>query len=342
MADEWRRFAVANMVGQEVDGVISSVSSFGAIVDVQRGIEGHLHVTEIATPPPNAPADVVTVGQAVRARIVTLQPERRTLVLSLLGLTQPAGQPTPPKQPNIDSPESVAFLREGPVLAIFKDDPLGDPGLSADDALKMMSGQQQSGPDTDAIDGPSRSADSDWEVFVASHAIGDLVSGSITGVTRFGVTVKLSPPAVGFAHMTKIDGWQAYEEARPSRFVVGSQITARIVALEASARTVGLAIPWRDAPPETPSMVADLPDDDPDPFAPTPLDRAVRRAGLNLLADEIRSALPGMESQEREALEERWAELRSANTEDVFHRLAAEVRQALAQGSPESEGDASD
>ena len=54
-----------------------------------------------------------------------------------------------------------------------------------------------------------------------------------------------------------------------------------------------------------------------------------------------RSALPGMESLELEALEERWADLRCATTEDVFHQVAAVIRQALAQTSPESEGETS-
>ena len=55
-----------------------------------------------------------------------------------------------------------------------------------------------------------------------------------------------------------------------------------------------------------------------------------------------RSAPPGMESLELEALEERWPDLRGAATEDVFQQLAVVIRQALAQTSPESEGEASD
>ncbi len=79
----WSQVDELYHVGQMVEGVISRVTQFGAFVSLDPGIEALLHVSQIADPAPENPAELLREGQTISARIISIEPHRQRLGLSI-------------------------------------------------------------------------------------------------------------------------------------------------------------------------------------------------------------------------------------------------------------------
>ena len=76
-------------VGQLVEGVISRVTQFGAFVSLDPGIEALLHASQISDPPPTDPGELLSEGQTITARIISIEPHRQRLGLSIRDVDDP-------------------------------------------------------------------------------------------------------------------------------------------------------------------------------------------------------------------------------------------------------------
>jgi small subunit ribosomal protein S1 len=88
--DPWQRVVEAYNVGDELSGTVTKVVTFGAFVEIMDGVEGLVHISELAQHHVENPRDVVEPGQEVRVRVLEIDSERRRLSLSLKRV-QPAG-----------------------------------------------------------------------------------------------------------------------------------------------------------------------------------------------------------------------------------------------------------
>lgn len=84
--DPWETVAQRYRVGQVVEGVVTTVTHFGAFVRLEDGVEGLLHVSELGEAGVNHPREVVQEGQRVRVRILNIDPAARRIGLSRRGL----------------------------------------------------------------------------------------------------------------------------------------------------------------------------------------------------------------------------------------------------------------
>jgi small subunit ribosomal protein S1 len=84
----WAEIEEKHQLGDLVEGTVSRVVSFGAFVELENGVEALLHISQMGNPPPQRPEDVVQPGQHVVARIISLEPQRQRIGLSLKGLTE--------------------------------------------------------------------------------------------------------------------------------------------------------------------------------------------------------------------------------------------------------------
>lgn len=87
----WAEAEEKYQIGQEVEGTISRVVSFGAFVELTSGIEALLHISQMGNPPPARPEDVVVVGEHVVAKIIALEPSRQRMGLALEPAPDSAG-----------------------------------------------------------------------------------------------------------------------------------------------------------------------------------------------------------------------------------------------------------
>ena len=82
--DPWMRFTVDHPSGSVIQGTVTRLAHFGAFVEVAEGIEGLVHVSQLAPHQVGSPREVVRQGQEVSVRIVNVEPERRRIGLSFL------------------------------------------------------------------------------------------------------------------------------------------------------------------------------------------------------------------------------------------------------------------
>jgi small subunit ribosomal protein S1 len=104
-SNPWERIAENYKVGQTVEGTITRVVSFGAFVELGNGIEALLHVSQMGDPPPEVPEEVVHPGEHVITQIISLEPERQRIGLSLRGL--PGAASTAPVDADSERPEDA-------------------------------------------------------------------------------------------------------------------------------------------------------------------------------------------------------------------------------------------
>jgi small subunit ribosomal protein S1 len=84
LGDPWADVPQKFPVGSSIEGPITSITKFGAFVQVAEGVEGMVHVSEISAEKRiNHPQDVVKVGQVVQAQVIGIEPERRNIRLSM-------------------------------------------------------------------------------------------------------------------------------------------------------------------------------------------------------------------------------------------------------------------
>jgi len=79
----WEEIEKNYSIGQTVEGVVSRVVSFGAFIELDNGIEALLHVSQMGDPAPQAPEELVRPGERITAKIVSLEPDRQRMGLTL-------------------------------------------------------------------------------------------------------------------------------------------------------------------------------------------------------------------------------------------------------------------
>jgi small subunit ribosomal protein S1 len=111
--DPWEAFARRHAPGDVIDGAVTKLVSFGAFVEVGEGLEGLVHISELAHRHVEAPAEVVAVGDPVQVKILDIEPKRRRISLSVKQTIEgPAGSeyesaPPPLSQEEYLQPEET-------------------------------------------------------------------------------------------------------------------------------------------------------------------------------------------------------------------------------------------
>jgi len=103
MPNEWEEYANAHRVGDEVDGKITNITDFGVFIELEPGVEGLCHVSEIDRDPSMTLAEIFEPGQAVRCRILRIDWSENRIGLSMQGVSQEdVGQ-----EPVLQAPEQA-------------------------------------------------------------------------------------------------------------------------------------------------------------------------------------------------------------------------------------------
>ena len=116
----WKRAGDKYHVGATVKGVVSRIAQFGAFVKLEPGVEGLVHISELATRRIRSVSDVAREGQQVECRVITIDPDEQRLSLSIKALAPaPASKEQPAaEEPEADEPEApppVAKKRNTPL-----------------------------------------------------------------------------------------------------------------------------------------------------------------------------------------------------------------------------------
>ncbi len=255
--DPWETAAEKYPVGSKITGKVVSLTNYGIFVELEEGIEGLIHISEISwTRKIRHPSKVVSIGEEVEAIVLDIQPENRRISLGMKQV-----EPNPWDQ--ISEKYPVGTVIEGRIknitdfgLFIGIDDDIDGlvhvSDISWTRRIKHPSEVYKKGDVVRAIVldidkenerfsmGIKQLEADPWESVRERYPIGTRVSGTVTNVTDFGVFVELEEGIEGLVHVSEISTERI--KTPVGRYEIGDEITARVVNVNAAERKIGLSI----------------------------------------------------------------------------------------------------
>ena len=221
---EQRHEIVANLAeGQVIEGTVKNITDYGAFVDL-GGIDGLLHVTDIAWRRVNHPSEVLSIGQQVKVRIIKINHETHRISLGMKQLQEDPWS-------NIETRYHVGQKLKGRVTNItdygaFVELEPGIEGLIHVSEMswtkknvhpgKIVSTSQEVEVQVLEVDASKRrislglkqTLQNPWEAFAEKHPVGSTVEGEVKNKTEFGLFIGLDGDVDGMVHLSDLD-WNA-------------------------------------------------------------------------------------------------------------------------------------
>ncbi|MGJ0504458.1 MAG: 30S ribosomal protein S1 [Methylocystis sp.] len=254
---EQRHEIVANLEeGQVIDGVVKNITDYGAFVDL-GGIDGLLHVTDIAWRRVNHPSEVLTIGQTVKVKIIKINHETHRISLGMKQLLEDPWQGIEAKYP-------IGARFHGRVTNItdygaFVELEPGIEGLVHVSEMswtkknvhpgKIVSTSQEVDVQVLEVDpvkrrislGLKQCLQNPWEAFAEKHPVGSSVSGEVKNKTEFGLFIGLDGDVDGMVHLSDLD-WNRPGEQVIEEFKKGDMINAQVLDVDVEKERISLGV----------------------------------------------------------------------------------------------------
>lgn len=261
LPDPWETVGERYQPGMRVIGRVVSVTDYGAFVELEPGVEGLIHISEMTwSRRMKHPSKVVKVGDNVECVVLDVRPQERRISLGIKQL-----EPDP--WTTVDQRYSVGSVVEGRVRKLadfgaFVEIEEGIDGLvhvsdlSWTRRIQHPSEVLKKGQLVQAvilnIDAPNRRLSlgikqlqpDAWETFFQQHQVGDIVRGRPTRTASFGVFVELAPGVEGLCHNSEIPP-EMRRQSPP--LPIGEEMTFRIIKLNEAERRIGLSVVTSEA-----------------------------------------------------------------------------------------------
>jgi small subunit ribosomal protein S1 len=254
--DPWTLVDKKYPLGSRVRGRVVSLVDYGAFVEIEEGVEGLIHVSEMSWTKKNVqPSKILSVGEEVQAIVSELDMQQRRISLSLrqteanpweeLAARFPVGTIIEGEVRNLTEFGAFVEITEGIDGLVHVSD------MSWTKRIKHPSEVLRKGDVVRAritnIDvGGQRVSLSikeflpnEWQTFVAARGVGDEIEGRVVNVTDFGLFVDVFQGLEGLAHVSEIDVPSGKLE---DYFTVGDFVRARILRIEDDEKKVGLTM----------------------------------------------------------------------------------------------------
>jgi len=268
--DPWTLVDKKYPLGSRVHGKVVSLVDYGAFVELEEGVEGLIHVSEMSwTKKVVNPAKVLEEGQEVEAIVSELDMNQRRISLSLrqaernpweeLLDSHPVGSIVEGKVRNLT--EFGAFLE----ITDEIDGLIHVSDMSWTKRIKHPSEVVSKGDTLRArithIDVENQRVSlsikeflpNEWDSFLAEHSVGDALTGRVVNVTDFGLFVDIYEGLEGLVHVSEIDLPSGRLE---DHYAVGEWVSARVLRVEEDEKKVGLTM--RGVPQPTAEQIAEL------------------------------------------------------------------------------------
>jgi small subunit ribosomal protein S1 len=254
---EQRQELVQNLEeGQVIDGVVKNITEYGAFVDL-GGIDGLLHVTDIAWRRVNHPSEVLTIGQQVKVKIIKINHETHRISLGMKQLQEDPWQGIEAKYP-------VAARFKGRVTNItdygaFVELEPGIEGLIHVSEMswtkknvhpgKIVSTSQEVEVQVLEVDpvkrrvslGLKQTMRNPWEVFVEKYPPGAVIDGEVKNKTEFGLFLGLDGDVDGMVHLSDLD-WKRPGEQVIEEYKKGDKVKAKVLDVDVEKERISLGI----------------------------------------------------------------------------------------------------
>ena len=254
---EQRQELVQNLEeGQVIDGVVKNITDYGAFVDL-GGIDGLLHVTDIAWRRVNHPSEVLNIGQQVKVKIIKINHETHRISLGMKQLLDDPWQ-------GIEAKFPVGSRMKGRVTNItdygaFVELEPGIEGLIHVSEMswtkknvhpgKIVSTSQEVEVQILEVDpvkrrislGLKQTMRNPWEVFVEKHPPGSTVEGEVKNKTEFGLFLGLDGDVDGMVHLSDLD-WKRPGEQVIEEYKKGDMVKAQVLDVDVEKERISLGV----------------------------------------------------------------------------------------------------
>lgn len=253
----WDTVDVKYPVGSRVKGRVVNVMPYGGFVELEEGIEGLIHVSEMSwTKKINRAGDVLQVGDEVEAVVLDVQKEARKISLGLrqtlanpwelIAQQFPKGTKIKGKVRNMTSYGAFVQIQDDIDGMVHVSD------MSWTRKINHPSEVLQRGQEVEAVIldidpaqqrislGMRQLMDDPWASIEQHYHVGDVVEGKVTKLASFGAFVELANGVDGLIHISQLSG----ERVNRVRDVVnvGDTVKARVVKIDAEERRIGLSL----------------------------------------------------------------------------------------------------
>jgi len=249
--------------GQILQGVVKNITDYGAFVDL-GGVDGLLHVTDIAWRRVNHPSEALTIGQTVNVQVIRFNSETQRISLGMKQLESDPWEGVAARfQPGSRYTGKVTNITDyGAFVEV-------EPGIEGLVHVSEMSWTKKnvhpnkiltagSEVEVQVLDvdqskrrislGIKQCQDNPWGKFSETHKAGDELEGEIKNITEFGLFVGLPGEIDGMIHMSDLDWNKAGEEAIKD-FKKGDRVKFKVLEIDSEKERVSLGIKQLSADP---------------------------------------------------------------------------------------------
>jgi len=242
--------------GQMVKGVVKNLTDYGAFVDL-GGIDGLLHITDMAWKRVKHPSEIVNVGDEVDVKVLKFDRERNRVSLGLKQLGEdpweditrryPEGTRLFGKVTNLTDYGCFVEIEEGVEgLVHVSEMDWTNKNIHPSKVVQLGDEVQVVVLDIDAERrrislGMKQCQANPWESFAATHNKGDKVSGKIKSITDFGIFIGLDGGIDGLVHLSDIS-WNETGEEAVHNFKKGDEVEAIVLAIDPERERISLGI----------------------------------------------------------------------------------------------------
>ncbi|SDH52200.1 MULTISPECIES: 30S ribosomal protein S1 [unclassified Nitrosomonas] len=261
-----RESLLANLQeGAIVHGIVKNITDYGAFVDL-GGIDGLLHITDLAWRRVKHPSEIINVGDEVTAKVLKFDQEKNRVSLGMKQLTEdpwvglsrryPPGTRLFGKVTNLTDYGAFVEIEQGieglvhvsemdwtnknvyPSKIVQLGDEVEVVIIEIDEERRRISlGMKQCKPNP-------------WEEFAMSHEKGDKVTGQIKSITDFGVFIGLPGNIDGLVHLSDLSWTQSGEEAI-CNYKKGDEVEAVVLSIDVEKERISLGIKQLEGDPFT-------------------------------------------------------------------------------------------
>ena len=242
--------------GDAIDGVVKNITEYGAFVDL-GGVDGLLHVTDMAWRRVNHPSEIVNIGETIRVQVIKINRETHRISLGLKQLQEdpwnlvqgryPLGSVHHGRVTNITDYGAFVELEPGVEGLVHVSEMSWTkknvhPGkiVSTSQEVEVMVLEVDMSKRRVSL-GLKQTQRNPWEVFAETHPPGTVVEGEVKNITEFGLFVGLEGDIDGMVHLSDIT-WEGRGEDAIGDFRKGDMVRAVVSEVDQEKERISLSI----------------------------------------------------------------------------------------------------
>ncbi|CAN7178194.1 30S ribosomal protein S1 [Mesorhizobium sp. ArgA1] len=242
--------------GQVVEGVVKNITDYGAFVDL-GGIDGLLHVTDMAWRRVNHPTEILNIGQTVKVQIIRINQETHRISLGMkqlesdpwseIGTKFPIGKKIKGTVTNITDYGAFVELEPG-IEGLIHVSEMSWTKKNVHPG-KILSTTQEVDVVVLEVDpakrrislGLKQTLENPWQAFASSHPVGSQVEGEVKNKTEFGLFIGLEGDVDGMVHLSDLD-WTRPGEQVIEEYNRGDMVKAQVLDVDIDKERISLGI----------------------------------------------------------------------------------------------------